>query len=42
VRIDDRDVVFRVDDKYYRIHLAQTVHEAMRKPIPESEAKPSE
>ncbi|HXG13178.1 MAG TPA: hypothetical protein VNK04_25700 [Gemmataceae bacterium] len=39
VRIEDRDLIFRVDDRFYRIHLNQTIYEAMRRPLSEEEVK---
>jgi len=42
VRIDDRDVVFRYNDKLYSIHVGQNLHDAMAKPIKEEPAKKPE
>jgi hypothetical protein len=33
VRIDNRELIFKVDDKYYSVHLDQTLEEAMKKPL---------
>ena len=33
IRIDDRDVLFEVNDKTYSIHVGQNFAEAMRKPL---------
>jgi hypothetical protein len=33
IRIDDRDVFFRVDDDYFDLHVGQSIEEAMRKQL---------
>lgn len=33
VRIDERDVLFESDAKFYQIHIGQSLDEAMRKPV---------
>lgn len=38
-RVEDRDVVFRVGDKQYSIHLGQTIADALRKPLSEAEVR---
>jgi hypothetical protein len=39
VRITDRDVIFQIDDKFYRLHVGESFEQAMKQAIPESEAK---
>ena len=38
IRIDARDVIFKVHDKYYALHVGQNIEEAMRKSYPELQA----
>jgi len=38
VRIDNRDIIFEVEEKYYVIHVGQNLDEAMRKPVATLEA----
>jgi hypothetical protein len=33
IRIDDRDVIFEAEEKFYTIHIGQSLDEAMRKPV---------
>jgi hypothetical protein len=33
VRIEPRDVVFQVDNKYYAIHVGESMEEAMKKTL---------
>lgn len=33
IRIDDRDVIFEAEEKFYRLHIGQSLDEAMRKPM---------
>jgi len=39
VRIEDRDVVFEVNDKTYSMHVGQNLEEAMRKPLAQEKLK---
>jgi hypothetical protein len=39
IDMDNRDVLFTVDGKYYRIHVGESFESAMRKPIPDGEVK---
>lgn len=39
LRIDDRDVIFKANDKYYRLHLDETLQDAMKKALSASEVK---
>jgi hypothetical protein len=39
IRIDDRDVLFKVDDAYYSIHVGQSLKEAMERPLKEGTIK---
>lgn len=39
IEVDDRSVVFKINDKYYRIHNGQSFDQAMRKPLTDSEVK---
>jgi hypothetical protein len=33
VRIEDRDVIFRSDDKYYSMHVGQNLEEVLKRPL---------
>src|SRR5262249_10237098 len=33
IRMDDRDVIFKVKDNYYSIHVGQTLEDALKKPL---------
>lgn len=37
IKIEPRDLIFRVDENYFNIHLGQTLEESMRKPLSGSE-----
>jgi hypothetical protein len=39
IRIDLRDVVFRVEDKYYAIHVGESLEEALEKPLSGNQVK---
>ena len=39
VKIDDRDLVFSVGDKYYTVHVGQNLKEAMARPLKAEEMK---
>jgi hypothetical protein len=39
LRIDDQDIVFRAQDKHYRIVLGQTLADALRKPLSDDQVK---
>lgn len=39
LRIESRDVYFQVDDEIFRLHIGQSVAEALRRPLRESEIK---
>jgi hypothetical protein len=39
VRMEERDVIFQVDDKFYRIHVGQNLEDAMRRPLKADEIK---
>jgi hypothetical protein len=38
-RVDSADIVFRVGEKYYSMHIGNSVAEAMRKPLTEAQVK---
>jgi hypothetical protein len=37
VKIEDREVIFRADEKYYVWHIGNTVHDALRKSLTDSQ-----
>jgi hypothetical protein len=39
VRLKERDVYFKADDKYYVIHVGESLDEALRNPLPDSAVK---
>ena len=39
VQIDERDVVFRVGEKYYTLHLGQSLQDVLERPLKEEEMK---
>jgi hypothetical protein len=39
IDVDNRDVLFTADGKFYRIHVGESFEAAMRRPIPEAEVK---
>jgi hypothetical protein len=39
VLLKDRDVYVKVEDKYYVIHIGQSLEDALRNPLPESQVK---
>jgi hypothetical protein len=39
VRIEARDVIFKVGDKYYSLHVDQTIEDAMKHPLTSEPAK---
>jgi hypothetical protein len=39
VRLDDREVLFQADGKYYRLHLGEDLSTAMKTPLKDEEAK---
>jgi hypothetical protein len=39
LQIDTRDVVFTADNKHYKLHVGQSLEEAMRRPISDAELK---
>jgi hypothetical protein len=39
VRIEARDLVFRVNDKYYGVHVGQSLEEAMKKALPAEQVR---
>lgn len=39
VRIEERDLIFKADEKFYRLHMEETIQEAMRKPLTDAELK---
>lgn len=39
VQMSDREVVFRVDDKYYAMHVGQSLQEVLEKPLRDSQLK---
>src|SRR5262249_40526191 len=39
VRVDERDVIFQADAKFYAIHVGQTLEEALARPLPPEEVK---
>ena len=41
IDVDNREVYFKVGDKYYRIHTGQSFEQAMRKASPRARSRPS-
>jgi hypothetical protein len=39
VRIDLRQVIFKVGDKYYALHIGDTIQDAMKRPLKEADLK---
>jgi len=39
VTIDPREIVFKVDDTYYSVHIDQTLDDAMKKPLTSEQRK---
>ena len=39
VRIDDREVILRVDSNFYALHVGQNIDEALRKPLLSSQVR---
>ena len=39
VRLEPRDLIFRVAEKYYSMHLDQTLEDAMKKPLTTDQRK---
>src|SRR5262249_57596529 len=39
IRLDDRDVLFQADNKFYRLHLGQDLYTALETPLKEEEVK---
>jgi hypothetical protein len=39
IRLDDRDVLFQADGKFYRLHLGQDLYTALETPLKEEEVK---
>jgi hypothetical protein len=39
IRIDDRDVIFKANDKHYALHVGASVKEALAKPLKDEELK---
>lgn len=39
VQIDDREVIFRAEDRYYSLHVGQSLREALKKPLNSTQVK---